>query len=328
MKHTSHCLYGCMEGKDDLTLGELLFYQGDVRAAGPLLVRGLKRARESKQYELAHRGLFYLMRIAVSQGNCAHAAEALSDMETLLDENEYTMRFTTYDIALGWYYYALCQPERIPGWLKEKFTPYGHAYFIENFANQVKARYCYLTKNYAQLLAYMEELKRRESILYGRVEMLSMEACVYLKMKDKTKALAALQEAYANAFPNVILMPFIELGKDMRTLTATALREPDYNIPKPWLEEVGRKSTSYAKHQGTLIFDYKKANNEDGEAVLSSRESDVLRDMYHGLSRSEIATNQNLSINTVKLYINSIYEKLNACNIADVIRIAAERKLV
>jgi len=42
----------------------------------------------------------------------------------------------------------------------------------------------------------------------------------------------------------------------------------------------------------------------------------------------EIAAGLNLSINTVKLFVNSIYEKLNANSIVDVIRIAAERKLV
>jgi len=147
-------------------------------------------------------------------------------------------------------------------------------------------------------------------------------------MKNKTAAFTALEEAYENAVPNEIIMPFFELGKDIRTLTTVALREPNNVVPMSWLEMIGRKAASYAKHQGMLISEYKKANGEDGEMVLSSRENDVLRDMYHGLSRSEIAASQNLSINTVKLYINSIYEKLNACNIADVIRIAAERKLV
>jgi len=328
MEYTTRCLNGCMAGKGDLAMGELLFYQGDVRAAEPLFVRGIARAQESRQFELTHRGLFYLMRIAFSLGDSAKAKRALKDMEKQLDENDYSIRFTTYDIALGWYYCALCQPERIPSWLKEKFAPYGHAYFIENFANQVKARYCYLTKNYSPLLTYMEEQKRRESILYGRVEMLLMESCIHLKTKNRTAAFAALAEAYENASPNDILMPFLELGKDMRTLVASALREPGFAIPRSWLETVGRKSATYAKYQGVLISDYEKAHSVDGEVALSSRENEVLRDMYHGLSRSEIAANRNLSINTVKLYINNIYDKLNACNMADVIRIAAERKLV
>ena len=61
---------------------------------------------------------------------------------------------------------------------------------------------------------------------------------------------------------------------------------------------------------------------------LSFREKEILRDLYQGLSRPEIASSKNISINAVKLMINSIYEKLNAKNIADAIRIAVSRKLV
>ena len=152
-----------------------------------------------------------------------------------------------------------------------------------------------------------------------------MEACVHYKNKDMEAASAALREAYENASPNDILMPFLELGKDMRTLTAAGL---DCGAPQDWLDAVNRKSSLYAKHQALFVSDYKKANNINGETALSARESEVLRDLYRGLSRSEIAENQQLSVNTVKMVINIIYEKLNAANIADVIRIAAERKLV
>jgi DNA-binding NarL/FixJ family response regulator len=54
----------------------------------------------------------------------------------------------------------------------------------------------------------------------------------------------------------------------------------------------------------------------------------VLSDLYNGLSRSEIAANQNLSINTVKMVLNTIYAKLNANSVADVIRTALDRKLI
>jgi LuxR family maltose regulon positive regulatory protein len=61
---------------------------------------------------------------------------------------------------------------------------------------------------------------------------------------------------------------------------------------------------------------------------LSARETDVLNDLYNGLSRSEIAANHNLSINTVKMVLNTIYAKLNANSVADVIRTALDRKLI
>jgi len=61
---------------------------------------------------------------------------------------------------------------------------------------------------------------------------------------------------------------------------------------------------------------------------LTTREKEILGAMYRGLSRSEIAEDLNRSINSVNSIINNIYKKLNAKSIADVVRIAAERKLV
>jgi LuxR family maltose regulon positive regulatory protein len=174
----------------------------------------------------------------------------------------------------------------------------------------------------------MEEHRKREAILYGRLELLAMEACVHYKMKDKAAAFATLTAAYEMAVPNDLIMPFIWMGKDMRMVIAAALRESNYGIPRPWLEMIGRRAATYAKRHTLFLSGYKKAHGVDDGTALSPRECDVLRDMYNGLSRSEIAVSQNLSINTIKMIINSIYEKLNANNIVDVVRIAAERKLV
>ena len=126
-------------------------------------------------------------------------------------------------------------------------------------------------------------------------------------------------------------MPFLELGKDMRTLTNAALKESDGSsskIPKAWLEMINRKSASYAKRHAYIISEYKRSNRMNGNIVLSTRESEILKDLSHGLSRAEIAVSRSLSINTVKMVINNIYNKLGAENIADLIRIAAEQKLI
>jgi LuxR family maltose regulon positive regulatory protein len=326
--HVSHCFNGAMTGIDDLVRGELMFYQDDVRGAEPFIIRAMEQARERKQYEIVHRALFYTLRIAVLQGNYTKVQQALREMEVQLNENEYTLRFVTYDIALAWYYCLLCELEKIPDWLKDKFTPYGHASFIENFGNQIKALYCYLTNNYPPLLAYIEDQKKREAILFGRIEMLAMEACVHYKMKNREKACYALEEAYKIASPNDILMPFIELGKDMRTLTSFALKKTDGGIPKSWLESINRKSASYAKRLAHVVAKYKQASGAADNIAITRRESEILTDLSHGLSRTEIAAGRGLSINTVKMIINNVYMKLGAENLADAIRIAAEKKIV
>ena len=328
LKHISHWFNGAMAGMDDLTEGEFKFYQGDIRTAETFIIRALKQAQEHKQFEIVHRALLYTMRVAIFQGDYIKAEQALRDMETLLNENEYPNQYITFDLALAWYYYILGLPEKISDWLKDKFEPYAHAYFIVNFGNQIKARFCYLTKDYPPLLTYMQEQKKREAILYGRVEMLAMEACVHYKLKNKTEALAILQEAYETALPNNILMPFIELGKDMRTLTAAALKESNNASLKSWLEIINRKASSYAKRQAHVIAEYKQANNIENGIPLSAREHEVLTDLSHGLSRAEIAAARSLSVNTIKMVINNIYSKLGAENLADLIRIAVEKKII
>ncbi|MCL1836234.1 MAG: LuxR C-terminal-related transcriptional regulator [Treponema sp.] len=328
LAHLSHSFNGLVTGEGELAHGELHFFRGDIRAAEPFAAHALEQARGSRQFETAHHALLYLLRIAVSQGDFAKAEQAIKDTKAQLDNEEYPNRFINYDFSLAWYYYIIDLPENFPQWLRENFSSYGHPGFVENFANQIKARFCYMTRRYPPLLSYIQEMKKRESFLFGRVEMLAMEACVHYKMKDKAQAFAALHDAWKAASPNGIIMPFIELGKDMRTLTAAAQKEGGANIPKAWLENINRKSATYAKRQAHIASEYRQANRIDDSIDLSPRENDILTDLSHGLSRSEIADSRGLSINTVKMVINNVYMKLGAEHLADLIRIAAERKLI
>jgi LuxR family maltose regulon positive regulatory protein len=165
-------------------------------------------------------------------------------------------------------------------------------------------------------------------VLFGKLEMKLLEAVCRYHAKDRRGALDALCEAYALAQSNDLTTPFIEFGKDMRTLTAAAMREKDCDIPRQWLEMINRKAATYAKRLAAVVADYKKANNISDAVRLSPRETDILNDLYQGLSRSEIAAHHGLSINTVKLVLSTVYTKLGADNIADAIRAAVDRKLI
>ena len=326
--HVSHCMDGTMTGMTDLARGELMFHQGKVSDAEPVFVYGVERALERGQYEIAHMGMGYLLRIATYQGNFEKAEQTVKDMLPLLEESSYNNRFVIYDISIGWYYTYLELPELVPNWLKEKFATYSHPYYLENFGNRIKARYYYLMRNYAQLLAYMREQRQREAILYGRVEMLAMEACVYYLTREKRKALEVLKEAYDKASPNGIIMAFINRGKDMRTLCSAALKEPGYDVPAEWLEMIRSKSSSYAKRQSHIISEYKRAYDIAEGAAMTQRETDIIIDLSHGLSHTEIAVSRCISVNTVKTVINTIHKKLKTENISDMIRVAVKNKLI
>jgi len=326
--HLSRCFIGFETGRYELATGELLFYKNDIDASETHIARALNIAREKKQFALVHRALFYLLRIAFLRGNYTRAEQTTKEIKDNLDEAEYFNRFIDYDIFLCWYYCVMDLPKKTPDWLKDNFSLYAHASFVENSANQMKAFYCFVTRDYPPLLSYIQEMKQRESFLFERLEMLMLEACVYYKMKDRKKACAVLYEAYQTASPNDLLLPFIEIGKDMRTLTAFALKETDCGIPKSWLESINRKSASCAKRRARIIAGYKQSHGMANDIVISPRESEILNDLSLGLSRNEIASSRSLSNNTVKMIINNIYFKLGAENMADAIRIAAERRLI
>ncbi|GHU03657.1 hypothetical protein FACS1894158_02510 [Betaproteobacteria bacterium] len=324
--YTSHYLGGRMSGLDDLALGELRFYQNDLQAAERYVTQALEKSRECNQYVTRIRALFFLMRIKLAQGDYAGIEWSIRELETL--SKVHTRLYVSFDIIMAWHHLTLGQPQFVADWLKADFEQSALPKFLEDFSNLCKVKYLYVTRRYPPLLAFFSGNSNMKKILFGRIELKAMEAVCHYQLKDRVAARNALREAYGMSLPNDIILPFIMLGKDMRTLTLAAMRDRNAGIPRAWLELINRKSATYAKRNQLVIAAYKKVHMLGDEVALSSRETEVLADLYQGLSRSEIAVARNLSINTVKLVVNTLYTKLDADNVADVIRIAVEKKLI
>ena len=324
----SYMLNGCLFGLDDLARGELNYLRRNYSTAEPYLKTALEKARQKNQYDIQNRSMLYLMLIAFSRGDVKAATGYLQQMETLLDVKEYATRYESYDIARSHYYLALGQPEDIPDWLKGSFSSFAHPAFLENYANRVKAQYHYFAGHYNELLAFLENVRDTQTLLVGKIVFYILEALSLYQLKRKDEAIAALAEAYKFAAPNKIIVPFTQYAKDMRTLTAAALRDEKCAIPAGWLENINRKASAYARRKSQLISENKSDNNIGDEISLTKREIEILKDLSHGLSRTEIAASQNISVNTVKMNINIIYEKLHANNLVNAVRIAADRKII
>jgi LuxR family maltose regulon positive regulatory protein len=330
--YTSIARNGYLFGMDDLARGELYFFQGNLPVAEKFVTQALAASRQYNQHDIHNRALFYLMRIGFAQGDYAKVEQTMQGLETLLDATDYVNRHVTYDVVTGWRLLMLGQPHLIADWLKVDFEEDAVAEFIADFSNLVRGKYYYAVKNYQALLARIELWERtwekHLSVLFGRVILKSAKAICRYRVKDRPGALEALREAYELSRSNDLVMPFIESGNDMRTLTAVALRDKAAGIPGEWLTRVNRRSATYAKRRQVIIAAYRKAHNLSGEISLSRRETEVLTDLCQGLSRSEIAVTRSLSINSVKFIINTLYTKLGANSIVDVVRIAVEKALV
>ena len=326
--YAGHVLNGFMYGLDDLARGELYFFKGDLKMAEQFCRQAQQKAEERGQYEVRNRAIFYLLRIGVAQGNFEKIQELLKELEAQLGMTEYFSRYLSYDIVSSWYYSLLGQPQFVANWLKGNFSQGTLPIFQSDFGNVIKAKFNYSNKQYDELLSFLENDQKPYSALLRDLEKKTYEAVCKYHIKDRDAALATLQEAYGLALSNDLIMPFIEMGKDMRTLTAAAMRDKKCDIPRQWLETINQKAATYAKRLSLVVSEYKKANDMESDVPLSSREIDVLNDLSHGLSRPEIADSHGLSVNTVKMVLNAIYEKLNANNVADVLRIAFDRKLI
>ncbi|MCL2754536.1 MAG: LuxR C-terminal-related transcriptional regulator, partial [Oscillospiraceae bacterium] len=316
-------------GAEDLIIAEYHFYRGDFQSAEPLLLRAAQNAHTRASFDTLHRTLFYRLRTAAAQGDYSKFEDCFRETQLLLSEKLYALRFLACDITGAWYNAVIRRPDHFADWLKDDFAPHAAFGSFDEFANHTKARHLYLSRHYLPLLGFFARSKSCKIALYGRVELLALEACTHYKNNNISAAFATLEDAYLAASANFITTPFAELGKDMRTLASAALKceFQSLRIPREWLDDIRRKSSTYAKHQSFLI---QSVHQLGGVEIppLSAREKDILRHLCRGLSRPEIMAELSLSRSRINTAVDKIYEKLKAANVADAIRIAIEHKLV
>jgi LuxR family maltose regulon positive regulatory protein len=325
----STILNGYMSGLDDLARGELQFYKGALNDSVKFIRQALRKAEEFNQYEVRNRALFYLLRIAAARGDFREMQTLLEALKAQLEIKNYHSRFTTFDIVSSWYYSLINQPNLVANWISSgDFYEGSLSIFKADFGDFIKAKFYYSDRRYHELISFVESKPVFSEVLFGKLEMKLLMAASQYHLKNKKASMTLLREAYELAAGDDLTMPFIELGKDMRTLTRVAIQNKTSGIPVKWLEIVNKKSATYAKRLLSIVSEYKKANGIMEDVRLSVRETEILQDLYDGLSRSERAANREWAISTVKTILNTIYTKLGANTLADVIRLALSQDLI
>jgi LuxR family maltose regulon positive regulatory protein len=325
--HISEVMNGCTYGMDDLARTEVAYFKGNMDKAEKLAYQALYKARERNQYEIENRAIFYLLRLSIARGDNGAIQELFALLEAQLELPEYVNRYTFYDIVTGWFYAQTRQTEKIAPWLRSDFEESELNSLMYGLEILVRIKWNISEKRYPAALASMENPKTIFSLgalIFGKIALKALEAVCLYHLDEKKGALRALEAAYGLSESNALDMPFIELGKDMRTLAGIALKDKDCHIPRPWLENIRCSSSAYAKKLFAVMEQYRDRTQgpQDGTAELSSREMEILIGLSRGLTREELAEDGDISINTVKSVIKSVYIKLDAVNRADAVRIA------
>lgn len=150
-----------------------------------------------------------------------------------------------------------------------------------------------------------------------------IRAIAYMKFGEKDNAIKEFWECYNISKIHQVVTPYISFNKDMRTLTALAMRDSkDYEFDQEWLAYLNKKSSTYAKKLASMRNG--SSNTSSRPEGLTKREKSVLQGLSQGLTRTEIAIMCDVSPGTIKTIIKQIYNKLDAVNNAAAVRIAYE----
>ena len=332
--YASHTLGGYLSGIDSLCRAELAFFRGELVAAEQHAREAIFKAREKGQYEIESKSIFYLLRIQLCNGDISGCGNTWDLMEAQLNISNYTNRYVIHDIMSGWFYAHGGETELISPWLRNEYEVSDFNLPSHNFEVMVKAKSLFAEKQYKEALKFLERKEVRESLgsfHLGMLEITVLEAAIRGRMGDETGALKSLEAAYIMSLSNSLVMPFVELGEDMRILAAIALNSGasgEGTIPRLWLETIRNKASGYSKKHTTLVEKYRSVFGDGEVPFLASQEVSILMGISQGLTREEIAGKHSLSVNTLKSIIKTIFDKLGAFNRADAIRKAANMGLL
>jgi LuxR family maltose regulon positive regulatory protein len=330
VQYTSKVLDGYMAGMDILAKAELCFFKADLTNAELYAAGAFDAAERARQYDIRNRALFIMMRVCLARGKYEYMPTVLHQLNQQIGFTEYANRQLTYDVVTSWFYTRIGLLNYVPNWIDHDFEEESISEYGMGFANLMKAHLLYHKKQYKQLLTFLYREESHASSLYMQIDYAVLKALCNYSINNKDASFEILVDAYELSRGNGLIMPFVEYGKEMRTLTGAAEKSGSVagRIPDEWLNNINRRASTYAKYLNNIIGDFRKANGLDQEVVLTPREISILSELYKGLSRAEIAMQQGLSVNTIRVILDSIFEKLSARNSMDAIRIAAERNLL
>ena len=318
-------------GYDALAACETALFENKPEKAASRARQAIVMAREKNQYSLESMALGYLLIIAMYKGDYPLVREVLRQLRAAPDTPDFWNRQLLYDLYTGFFYAQTGLSELIAPWLLMDEKEASTEVRIPARELIVCATGYIAAKKYDHALTVLSHSyprKPHDRFLFGELILSLLTAAAMIRTGDTPGALREFEKAYALSFEGRFEMPFVELGRDLHPLAVAAAAQPDCKIPAAWLTRTDRKAAAYAKRISVLAEKCRAEQKIEEPVALSARESEVLGDLYRGLSREEIAASRYLSINTVKTIIQSLYTKLGANNNVDAVRLAIEKKLV
>ncbi|MGL6199265.1 MAG: LuxR C-terminal-related transcriptional regulator [Lachnospiraceae bacterium] len=332
-----------MAGFAPLTRGFGLYYQGQLKAAEEYAQKALYQSLDNEKMDMICQSYYLLLRLAICKGDYQESQKYLNIVSQYIN-NQPLLNIA--DITTAWFYAVIGLESCIPAWITSK-TIYASEMYIQaqGFERMIRA-HCMLSEgSYNELIAYMlstveiyHKYHKYIYLIYAHIIL----AIAYYKTNQIESFIGSFHTAYKLSYGNKIYQPFIELRNHSRMLlyNVTKLKAeelPDsklqallVEIDYEWLSILQRKAGTWTKMANTIRFNFYAANpNYSSQQIkLSKNEQEMLQYISNGLSQNEVAEFMNISPNTVKAAIRSIYSKLGAQNSAHAVHIAMQKGII
>ena len=319
-------LRGGMSGIEHLFSAEAAYLSDRHAEAQQHAYRAIYKAEANAQHDIACNGYCILARIGLMQGDFKEMTGQIQNVVTYAGKYEIGILKEIRDTALAWYCIKLRDHRQIP---KSILTMNNEdrPVLAYNRSQIVYANYLIQTGEYARLAGMMEYpkgLHLTRGIWPDRICLYIMLAIAYHHLGNPDASMKALWTAYEMSYENGLITLFVEAEEHMSVLLDAARRQRTYAFAPAWLDVVGARTAFFIKRSAALRGVYRKQNpaREAKNNPLTRREMEILRALSHGLTREEIAVERFISVNTVKTFIRSIYQKLDATNRAEAVSIA------
>jgi len=331
--YLEHLLNKNTYGLEFIAKAEAAYYQCDFTNAEKYAYQAIYCGKEENLADIVCNSYFLLTKIAIAKG------EYQKNLGLLDLSKEYSEKYNTEshynipEIAEGYFYIKIEQLDRMPDWITNGQEYNNKDSIVCLGVDQIIiANYMLIQEKLYELIPYLDKAERLYKVgnqTIALIHIYILKAITYQGLGDDERLSAAFLHAYNMSHENNIIMPFIEYGRYMRTLIQYIRNNLNYSISDRWLMAVYSKATTYAKRLKHICNQYENEHlSFNEENILSKAETNILIALSQGLTREEIAENTNISLNTVKSQIKSIYSKLGAINGMHAVRIAITKGII
>jgi LuxR family maltose regulon positive regulatory protein len=300
VRHGSRALRGTV----DMHVGRaaVLLQLNDLSAARSELTRARELGDHAALPQNAYRWRVVMAQVCDAEGDPEAAIELLDEAERLY-EGDFSpnvrpvaavrartrIRQGRLDEALAWI-------DRI-GLSATDELSYVHEFEHVTLARALLAEHSPGADEQAlELLGRLEGAARDGRRTGSLIEVLVVEALVYQRRSDMSRALVSLGEALRLAEPEGYVRTFVDEGTPMASLLAAAIAG---GSTSPYVHRLRASLGAPPERPATAMIE-----------VLSSRERDVLRLLATDLNGPEIARELVVSLNTVRTHTKNLYMKL------------------